>query len=76
MQTEKEDLPVFNFKQQVLDTIAANSVTLIRGQTGCGKTTQIPQFVLDQYIQAGYGAQCSIIVTQVRWYEVRVVINQ
>jgi HrpA-like RNA helicase len=33
---------------------------------GCGKTTQVPQFVLDEWIERGRGAECSIIVTQPR----------
>lgn len=63
---ERKSLPVFVAERQVCDTIAANRVTLIRGQTGCGKTTQIPQLVLDQYVRSGNGAECSIVVTQPR----------
>ena len=65
MFAERKELPVFQFRQQLCDTIAANRVTVVRGATGCGKTTQIPQFILDQYIDSGSGAQCGIIVTQV-----------
>ena len=39
---------------------------LIRGDTGSGKTTQVPQFILDSYIENGVGSKCSIIVTQPR----------
>jgi HrpA-like RNA helicase len=34
--------------------------------TGCGKTTQVPQFVLDDWLEKGRGAECSVIVTQPR----------
>lgn len=27
--------------------IETNSVVVIQGPTGCGKTTQVPQFILD-----------------------------
>jgi len=67
MLEQRQELPVFSFKETLCNTIATNRVTVVRGATGCGKTTQIPQFVLDQYIESGAGAQCSIIVTQVRY---------
>ena len=35
-------------------------------QTGCGKTTQVPQLVLDDLTEKGLGGECSIIVTQPR----------
>lgn len=35
-------------------------------QIGCGKTTQIPQYILDHYLVQGRGAECSIVVTQPR----------
>ena len=33
---------------------------------GCGKTTQVPQLVLDAAIDAGLGAGINIVVTQPR----------
>jgi len=41
-------------------------VIVISGETGCGKTTQIPQFILESEIEANRGAFCSIICTQPR----------
>jgi HrpA-like RNA helicase len=32
----------------------------------CGKTTQIPQFILDSHVESGKGADCNIICTQPR----------
>ncbi|XP_025017864.1 dosage compensation regulator-like isoform X2 [Tetranychus urticae] len=63
---ERSKLPVFNSKDQILEAINNNPVVIIRGSTGCGKTTQIPQFILDDYIAKGKGAECNIIVTQPR----------
>ena len=65
MYEQRQTLPVFAAEEEVCNTIANNRVTIIRGQTGCGKTTQIPQIILDQYISTGCGSQCSIICTQV-----------
>lgn len=39
---------------------------VISGETGCGKTTQIPQYVLESEVESGRGALCSIICTQPR----------
>lgn len=41
-------------------------VIVISGETGCGKTTQLPQFVLESEIESGRGAFCNIICTQPR----------
>ncbi|GER34593.1 ATP-dependent RNA helicase [Striga asiatica] len=41
-------------------------VVVISGETGCGKTTQLPQYILESEIESGRGAFCSIICTQPR----------
>ena len=40
-------LPVYLFRQQLLDTVAANQIVVVEGTTGSGKTTQIPQFLVE-----------------------------
>lgn len=41
-------------------------VIVVSGETGCGKTTQLPQYILESEIEASRGALCSIICTQPR----------
>ena len=41
-------------------------VVIISGETGCGKTTQIPQFILESEIESSRGGMCSVICTQPR----------
>ena len=66
LQKKRSELPIFNMKNEILTTIQESSVVLIRGNTGCGKTTQVCQFILDDYVSSGQGAYCNIICTQPR----------
>ncbi|XP_034684482.1 DExH-box ATP-dependent RNA helicase DExH5, mitochondrial isoform X2 [Vitis riparia] len=59
-------LPASKEKDALLTAISGNQVVIISGETGCGKTTQIPQFILESEIESVRGAVCSIICTQPR----------
>ncbi|KAL8224368.1 hypothetical protein R6Q57_019843 [Mikania cordata] len=59
-------LPAYKEKDAILNAISRNQVVIISGETGCGKTTQIPQFILESEIDSLRGATCSIICTQPR----------
>uniref|UniRef100_UPI00358FA5D5 ATP-dependent RNA helicase TDRD9-like n=1 Tax=Myxine glutinosa TaxID=7769 RepID=UPI00358FA5D5 len=56
--------PITCHRQQILNVIGSNPVVIVQGTTGSGKSTQIPQYVLDQY--AAGGEVCNIVVTQPR----------
>uniref|UniRef100_A0A8B9C312 ATP-dependent RNA helicase TDRD9 n=1 Tax=Anser brachyrhynchus TaxID=132585 RepID=A0A8B9C312_9AVES len=49
---------------QILSLIESNSVVIIQGATGSGKSTQLPQYVLDYCTQRSI--YCNIAVTQPR----------
>eukprot|EP00392_Amoebophrya_sp_AT5.2_P000427 g428.t1 len=66
MQQERIRLPIWNMQHEIVSEIEGSQVVLVQGQTGCGKTTQIPQFLLDYYIGRNKGVDCNIIVTQPR----------
>ncbi|KAG1687692.1 ATP-dependent RNA helicase DHX36 [Nymphon striatum] len=80
IQKLRKKLPVFTFKQtcfpsynelnyilqKIIDTLNKNRIVVISGETGSGKTTQIAQFILDDYIKNGKGSLCSIACTQPR----------
>ncbi|KAF9625182.1 hypothetical protein IFM89_020049 [Coptis chinensis] len=51
-------------------------VIVISGETGCGKTTQLPQYVLEFEMESGRGAFCSIICTQPRRISAMAVIER
>ncbi|KAF3499150.1 hypothetical protein F2Q69_00045575 [Brassica cretica] len=62
----RKSLPSFKDKERLLQAIARNQVIVVSGETGCGKTTQLPQYILESEIESGRGAFCNIICTQPR----------
>ncbi|KAF2323819.1 hypothetical protein GH714_042404 [Hevea brasiliensis] len=66
LQSFRQKLPAFKVKGEFLKAVSENQVLVISGETGCGKTTQLPQYVLDEEIASLRGADCSIICTQPR----------
>ena len=66
MQPGRQKLPALGACESLMRTIEANDVTVVAGGTGCGKSTQVPQFLLDQMLTAGTGHRAHIICTQPR----------
>ena len=57
-------LPINCCKDEILKALKSNRVIIIKGATGCGKSTCVPQYILDDY--AARKAPCNILVTQPR----------
>ena len=57
-------LPVAESKEEILDVVAANQVVVLSGPTGCGKSTQVPQYILDKHAKERKAV--NILVTQPR----------
>lgn len=53
-------------RQELVRLINSNQVLVVSGETGCGKTTQVTQFILDDHINRGLGSLCRVICTQPR----------
>ncbi|KAG6412147.1 hypothetical protein SASPL_124816 [Salvia splendens] len=62
----REKLPAFKVKSEFLKAVTNNQVLVVSGETGCGKTTQLPQFILEEEISSLQGGSCNIICTQPR----------
>ncbi|CAH0491458.1 unnamed protein product [Peronospora farinosa] len=64
---QRESLPIASFKKQIVEMLSDRDVILISGETGCGKSTQVPQFLLEDLLlsEAG-GARGQIVCTQPR----------
>lgn len=40
-------LPVDPFRERIIKSVEEHAVTVIRGDTGCGKSSRVPQFLVD-----------------------------
>jgi len=59
------DLPIHEHKQLIIDTIKSHRTTILVGETGTGKSTQLPQYLADAFGGAGSKAKC-VVCTQPR----------
>ena len=66
MMIGRQKLPAWHKQEGILHAISAQRVTIVTGETGSGKSTQVVQFVLDQAIQAQKGSGTNILCTQPR----------
>ncbi|KAF7653747.1 hypothetical protein LDENG_00078630 [Lucifuga dentata] len=62
----REKLPSYGKREELVELINSNHVLVVSGETGCGKTTQVTQFILDDHINRGVGSLCRVICTQPR----------
>uniref|UniRef100_G1DFR4 RNA helicase n=1 Tax=Capra hircus TaxID=9925 RepID=G1DFR4_CAPHI len=59
IQAVRRSLPVFPFREELLAAIANHQVLIIEGETGSGKTTQIPQYLFEEgYTRKGMKIAC------------------
>jgi small subunit ribosomal protein S24e len=66
MRSSRALLPISNRAADLLGHIEKHEVTVCMAATGSGKTTQLPQLILDDWIERGKGARCNIVCTQPR----------
>lgn len=62
LQDERKTLPIYKFRDELLKAVDEYQVIVIVGETGSGKTTQIPQYLHE----AGYTAKGKVACTQPR----------
>ncbi|KAH0584186.1 putative ATP-dependent RNA helicase DHX35 [Termitomyces sp. J132] len=55
--SHREQLPIFKHRDKLLHCVESYGVIIVVGQTGCGKTTQLPQYLYE----AGWAAEGSVI---------------
>lgn len=62
IQAARLQLPILAEEQVIMETISENQIVILAGETGSGKTTQVPQFLYE----AGYAEKKLIGVTEPR----------
>ncbi|KAF9318340.1 hypothetical protein BG003_011353 [Podila horticola] len=56
----RESLPIYEYRQELLDAVAEHQVLIIVGETGSGKTTQLPQYLYEAgYTKGGMKIGCT-----------------
>ncbi|XP_044284690.1 putative ATP-dependent RNA helicase DHX57 isoform X2 [Varanus komodoensis] len=66
MLQERQKLPAWEMRETILGLLDRSQVLVVSGMTGCGKTTQIPQFILDSSLEGPPSKVANIICTQPR----------
>ena len=56
---KRKKLPAWESRQIILDSVRNHQIVIVQGETGSGKTTQIPQFVLFSEIRKGKSIVCT-----------------
>lgn len=59
---QRKSLPIYEFRDAFIEHVRSHSTTVLVGETGSGKTTQIPQYLYE----AGFSADGLICCTQPR----------
>ncbi|VEL37327.1 unnamed protein product [Protopolystoma xenopodis] len=67
LRPSRERLPAYAQRQKIVSLISEHQIVVLSGATGSGKTTQVPQFILDDaVINRKMGSVTRIVVTQPR----------
>lgn len=64
---ERQQLPVFKHRNSIVETLKRHRVVVVAGETGSGKSTQVPHFLLEDLLLNEKGtSKCNIVCTQPR----------
>ncbi|KAJ7415041.1 hypothetical protein WISP_80048 [Willisornis vidua] len=63
---ERQELPVFKHRFSIVETLKKHRVVVVAGETGSGKSTQVPHFLLEDLLLDEGSKKCNIVCTQPR----------
>ncbi|POI25689.1 hypothetical protein CIB84_010561, partial [Bambusicola thoracicus] len=63
---ERQELPVFKHRHSIVETLKKHRVVVVAGETGSGKSTQVPHFLLEDLLMDEGTRKCNIVCTQPR----------
>lgn len=63
---ERQELPVFKHRYSIVETLKKHRVVVVAGETGSGKSTQVPHFLLEDLLLDEGSNKCNIVCTQPR----------
>ena len=66
MKKIRDALPIKAIREELVEALRDHQVVVVSGGTGSGKSTQCPQYILEDAIAQGQGPNTRIIVTQPR----------
>ncbi|KAM4627481.1 putative ATP-dependent RNA helicase DHX34 [Polymixia lowei] len=46
LRREQKSLPIFQYRERIVELVRRHPVVVVAGDTGCGKSTQVPQYLL------------------------------
>lgn len=70
----RKSLPIFQYRQEILNQIDHKQVVVIAGDVGSGKTTQVPQYILENAFEKN--VPCRIVSVQPRRISVYAAVDR
>ena len=59
--TARARLPIFAACNQIVQSIRSSEVVIVHGAPGVGKSTQLSQYIMSDWVAVGIGSLCSVV---------------
>jgi hypothetical protein len=66
VETARISLPIRAMREEILEAVRGHPVVVVAGETGSGKSTQLPQYIFEDMVTRGCADEANIICTQPR----------